>query len=168
MIGSSIQPVQQLLTWSVISAYMYGAGTSLEGKMANFPLICSLFRINVVLKIEIEQLEEKLDLIKEMAWLNLSAETLTNNYNVKIACKEAQIVGTSPQMGGWYLPYFFLIQNIKLSKDGPSMEYIWNVFFLWIKITVLLGSNLFFKPLINAKIEFLSHFVGSGSPTFLL
>ena len=38
-------------------------------------------------------------------------------------------------------------------------------FFLWIKITVLLGSNLFFKPLINAKIQFLLHFVGSGSPT---
>ena len=41
---------------------MYGAGTSLtslEGKMANIPLMCSLFRINCVLKIEIEQLEEK-------------------------------------------------------------------------------------------------------------
>ena len=31
---------------------------------------------------------------------------------------------------------------------------------------MLLGSNLFFKPLINAKIQFLLHFVGSGSPTF--
>ena len=64
VIGSSIRPVQQLRTWCVISAYVYEAGTSLEGKMANFPLMCSLFRINSVLKIEIEQLEEKLDGIK--------------------------------------------------------------------------------------------------------
>ena len=37
--------------------------------------------------------------------------------------------GTSPQMGGWYLPHFFLIQNIKFgrSKDAPSMEYIWSI-----------------------------------------
>ena len=53
--------------------------------MANFPLMCSLFRINCVLKIEIEQLEEKLDAIKELEWLNLSTETLSNNYKVKIA-----------------------------------------------------------------------------------
>ena len=93
VIASSIQPFQQLSTWCIISAYVYGVGTSLEGKMANFPLMCSLFRINSVLKIEIEQLEEKLDGIKELAWLNLSAETLTNNYKVKIASKKAQIVG---------------------------------------------------------------------------
>ena len=61
--------------------------------MANIPLMCSLFRINCVLKIEIEQLEEKLDAIKDLAWLNLSAETLSNNYKVKIASKKAQIVG---------------------------------------------------------------------------
>ena len=93
VIGSSIWPVQQLRTWCVISAYVYRAGTSLEGKIANFPLMCSLFRINSVLKIEIEQLEEKLDGIKQLAWLNLSAETLLNNYKVKIASKKAQIVG---------------------------------------------------------------------------
>ena len=96
VIGSSIRPIQQLRTWCVISAYVYGVGTSLtslEGKMANFPLMCSLFRINCVLKIEIEQLEEKLDAIKELAWLNLSTETLSNNYKVKIASKKAQIVG---------------------------------------------------------------------------
>ena len=56
--------------------------------MANIPLMCSLFRINCVLKIEIEQLEEKLDAIKDLAWLNLSAETLSNNYKVKIASKK--------------------------------------------------------------------------------
>ena len=61
--------------------------------MANFALMCSLFSINSVLKIEIEQLEEKLDGIKSLAWLNLSAETLTTNYKVKIASKKAQIVG---------------------------------------------------------------------------
>ena len=32
-------------------------------------------------------------------------------------------------MGGWYLPHFFLIQNIKFgqSKDAPSTEYIRSV-----------------------------------------
>ena len=50
--------------------------------MANIPLMCSLFRINCVLKIEIEQLEEKLDAIRDLEWLNLSAETLSNNYKV--------------------------------------------------------------------------------------
>ena len=25
--------------------------------------------------------------------------------------------GTSPQMGGWYLPHFFLIQNIKFGRS---------------------------------------------------
>ena len=67
VIGSSIQPVQQLCAWCVISAYVDGAGTSLEGKttkMANFQAMCSFFRINCVLRIEIEQLEEKLKLIK--------------------------------------------------------------------------------------------------------
>ena len=76
VIGSSIRPIQQLHTWCIISAYVYGAGTSLEGKMANFSLMCSLFKINSVLKIEIEQLEEKLDGIKQLAWLNLSADTV--------------------------------------------------------------------------------------------
>ena len=35
----------------------------------------------------------------------------------------------APQMGGWYLPHFFLIQNIKFgwSKDGPCTEYIRSV-----------------------------------------
>ena len=37
--------------------------------------------------------------------------------------------GTSPQMGGWYLPHFFKIQNIKFgrSQDAPSMEYIRSI-----------------------------------------
>ena len=32
-------------------------------------------------------------------------------------------------MGGWYLPIFFLIQNIKFgrSKDAPSTEYIRSI-----------------------------------------
>ena len=86
---------QGLRTQCVIGAYVYGAGTSLtslEGKMAN-PLMCSLFRINCVLEIEIEQLEEKLDAIQKLEWLNLSTETLSNNYKVKIASKKDQIVG---------------------------------------------------------------------------
>ena len=87
---------QRLCTQCVTGAYVYRAGTSLtslEGKMANIPLMCSLFRINCVLKIEIEQLEEKLDAIKQLEWLNLSTETLSNNYKVKIASKKDQIVG---------------------------------------------------------------------------
>ena len=66
-----MRPLQRLRTQCVIGAYVYGAGTSLtslEGKMANIPLMCSLFRINCVLKIEIEQLEEKLDAIKQLEW----------------------------------------------------------------------------------------------------
>ena len=86
---------QRLRTQCVIGAYVYGAGTSLtslEGKMA-IPLMCSLFRINCVLEIEIEQLEEKLDAIQKLELLNLSTETLSNNYKVKIASKKDQIVG---------------------------------------------------------------------------
>ena len=44
-----------------------------------------------MLKIESDQSEEKLDGIKQLAWLHLSAETLSNNYKVKISSKKAQI-----------------------------------------------------------------------------
>ena len=50
------------------------------------------FRINCVLRIEIEQLEEKLKFIKQVEWLNLSVERLTHDYNCKIATKKAQII----------------------------------------------------------------------------
>ena len=74
---------------------MYRPGTSLEGKttkMANFDLMCSFFRINSVFRIEIEQLEDKLQLIKQVEWLNLSVEGLTHDYNCQIASKKAQII----------------------------------------------------------------------------
>ena len=61
--------------------------------MANFVLMCALFRINSVLSIEIEQLEDKLQLIKELGWLNLSVETLTDHYKAQISSKKAQIIG---------------------------------------------------------------------------
>ena len=57
-------------------------------KMANFQSMCSFFRINCVLRIEIEQLEEKLKFIKQVEWLNLSVERLTHDYNCKIATKK--------------------------------------------------------------------------------
>ena len=54
--------------------------------------MCALFRINSVLSIEIEQLADKLQVIKELAWLNLSVEILTDHYKVQIASKKAQII----------------------------------------------------------------------------
>ena len=65
---------------------MYGAETSLEGKttkMANFQVNVLLFlELIVCLRIEIEQLEEKLKFIKDKSeWLNLSVERLTQDYN---------------------------------------------------------------------------------------
>ena len=60
--------------------------------MTNFTLMCVLFRINSVLSIEIEQLEDKLQVIKELGWLNLSVETLTDHYKAQIASKKAQII----------------------------------------------------------------------------
>ena len=47
--------------------------------------MCCLFRSNSVLTIEIEQLEEKLELIKQVGWLNLSIERLIHDYHCKIA-----------------------------------------------------------------------------------
>ena len=61
-------------------------------KMANFQSMCSFFRINCVLGIEIDQMEEKLKFIKEAEWLNLSVERLTQDYKYKIATKKAQII----------------------------------------------------------------------------
>jgi len=61
-------------------------------KMANFQSMCSFFRINCVLRIEIDQMEEKLKFIKEVDWLNLSVERLTDDYKYKIATKKAQII----------------------------------------------------------------------------
>ena len=61
-------------------------------KMANFQSMCSFFRINCVLRIEIDQMEEKLKFIKEVEWLNLSVERLTHDYKYKIATKKAQII----------------------------------------------------------------------------
>ena len=61
-------------------------------RMDNFALMCALFRLNSVLSIEIEQLEDKLQLIKELGWLNLSVETLTDHYKAQIASKKAQII----------------------------------------------------------------------------
>ena len=45
-----------------------------------------------MLRIEIDQMEEKLKFIKEVEWLNLSVEKLSNDYNYKIATKKAQII----------------------------------------------------------------------------
>ena len=61
-------------------------------RMANFALMCALFRINSILSIEIEQLEDKLQVIKELCWLNLSVEILTEHYKAQIASKKAQII----------------------------------------------------------------------------
>ena len=60
--------------------------------MANFQGMCTLFRVNCVLRIEIDQMEEKLKFIKENQYLNLSVERLSNNYNYNIATKNAQII----------------------------------------------------------------------------
>ena len=60
--------------------------------MANFQGMCSLFRLNCILRIEIEQMEHKLKLIKENQYLNLSVERLSNHYNTSIATKKAQII----------------------------------------------------------------------------
>ena len=48
--------------------------------MANFQGMCSLFRLNCILRIEIEQMEHKLKFIKEKQYLNLSVERLSNHY----------------------------------------------------------------------------------------
>ena len=61
-------------------------------KMANFQSMCSFLRINCVLRIEIDQIEEKLNFIKEVEWLNLSVERLTEDYKYKLATKKAQII----------------------------------------------------------------------------
>ena len=71
--------------------------------MTNFTLMCALFRINSVLSIEIEQLEDKyqledkLQVIKELGWLNLSVETLTDHYKAQITSKKAQIIANRSQ-----------------------------------------------------------------------
>ena len=65
--------------------------------MTNFTLMCALFKINSVLSIEIEQLEDKLQVIKELGWLNLSVETLTDHYKAQIASKKAQIIANRSQ-----------------------------------------------------------------------
>ena len=59
--------------------------------MANFHVMCSLFRSNSVLTIEIEQIEEKLELIKQVGWLNLSIERLIHDYHCQIASNRSQI-----------------------------------------------------------------------------
>ena len=60
--------------------------------MANFQGMCTLFRVNCVLRIEIDQMEEKLKFVKENQYLNLSFERLSNHYNYNIATKKAQII----------------------------------------------------------------------------
>ena len=60
--------------------------------MANFQGMCTLFRVNCVLRIEIDQTEEKLKFIKENQYLNLSVERLSNHYNYNIATRKAQII----------------------------------------------------------------------------
>ena len=60
--------------------------------MANFQGMCTLFRVNCVLRIEIDQMEEKLKFIKENQYLNLIVERLSNHYNYNIATKKAQII----------------------------------------------------------------------------
>ena len=60
--------------------------------MANFQGMCTLFRVNCVLRIEIDQMEEKLKFIKENQYLNLSVEGLSNHYNYNIATNRAQII----------------------------------------------------------------------------
>ena len=60
--------------------------------MANFQGMCTLFRVNCVLRIEIDQMEEKLKFIKENQYLNLSVERLSNHYNYNIARKKDQII----------------------------------------------------------------------------
>ena len=60
--------------------------------MANFQGMCTLFRVNCVLRIEIEQMEEKLKFIKANEYLNLSVERLSKHYNYNIATKKGQIL----------------------------------------------------------------------------
>ena len=78
--------------WCITSAYMYGvvihSGEGKTSKMPNLSLICTLFRINAVLRIEIDQLEEKLEAIKTLDWLNLSVESLISHYKAQIASKQ--------------------------------------------------------------------------------
>ena len=46
VIGSSMQAVSaDSVPGASSGAYVYGPGTSLEGKMANFHVMCCLFRI---------------------------------------------------------------------------------------------------------------------------
>ena len=52
VIGSNMRPFQRLRTRCVIGAYVYGAGTSLEGKNGKLQGMCTLFRVNCVLRIE--------------------------------------------------------------------------------------------------------------------
>ena len=60
--------------------------------MANFQGMCTLFRVNCVLRIEIEQMEDKLKFIKANEYLNLSVERLSKHYNYNIATKKVQIL----------------------------------------------------------------------------
>ena len=52
--------------------------------------MCNLFKINAVLQIEIEQLEEKLKGIKRLNWLNSFVEVLSGHYKAEIASKMLQ------------------------------------------------------------------------------
>ena len=58
-------------------------------KWQTFKECVPFFRVNCVLRIEIEQMEEKLKFIKENEYLNLSVERLSNHYNYNIATKKA-------------------------------------------------------------------------------
>ena len=77
--------------WCITSAYMYRVVIhSREGKTSNFSLMCTLFRINAVLRIKIDQLEEKLEAIKTVDWLNLSVESVISHYKAQIVSKQSQ------------------------------------------------------------------------------
>ena len=59
--------------------------------MANFWFMYALLRINCVLRIEIDQIQEKLQRIKELGYLNLSVDTIMKHYRAQIDLKQGQI-----------------------------------------------------------------------------
>ena len=59
--------------------------------MASFQLMCGYFRANAVLAAEIEQLENYIEGLQRLSWLNLSVDTLVRHYRARINRKQNQI-----------------------------------------------------------------------------